>query len=48
MKVGALLPQWLPLQQLLILGDPRPSAAVFFFSSWFPQMATELCAQGQG
>ena len=31
MKVGALLPQWMPLQQLLSLGDPRPSAAAFFF-----------------
>lgn len=32
MKVGALLPQWMPLQQLLILGDPRPSAAALFLA----------------
>lgn len=41
MKVGALLPSGCLSSAKLILGDPRPCCC-FIFSSWFPQMATEL------
>ena len=53
MKVGALLPQWTHLQQLLISGGSRPSAASlsFFFlavgsSKWWQSYVHRARVEG--